>query len=186
MFFEPRTQLTGDKITLIKPRALFSEIATLFQLIDNNRKNLLPWLTLIQTPTLKNQEDIFKLLLEIESKWKQQEIFTYLVYHNETLIGIISALISVPANNGTEIYFWQSKEFTKKGFIQQALSLIEKEFFFLGVERLSIKCDVENYTARGIAIKAGYRLEGIMRHAYWNAPLKSYRDLYVFSKIKNE
>lgn len=187
MLFEPKSILNGTTIYLKKINASFEEAKKLFTLIDTNRKHLNSWIYLYGTTPFSSPENIFKFLLTLQQEWQQQDSFNYGIYlTNETLIGMISAEICPPQNAGIKFKFWIDKEYARTGKISEALTLLEKEFFFLGIERLSICCETDNYKTRNLALKSGYKCEGIARHGYWNLQSKNFGDLAIYSKIKGE
>lgn len=187
MLFEPKSLLKGDKIYLEKPQPTFELAEKLFNLIEDNRLYLLPWVCFIGGHFLINKEEVFKLLLNAQTAWREQTAFTYLIYTRQSdLIGMISAHACEPNNAGLSLKLWIKKTESHKGFAYEAIRLIEKEFFFLGIERLVLSCDINNYKARNLALKADFKYEGISGHAYWNPILKAYCDLIVCAKVNEE
>lgn len=185
MLFQPRAKLEGQNITLKRPLLQIATATQLLNIIDTNRKFLLPWFQKIGNPTYRNTEDAFCRLIQIEAHWINQTLFTYFIYSTENkLIGLISAQPTKPEKCGLNLQFWITKQYSKQGLMKEAIKLIEKEFFFLGTERIVISCDVENPQARMLATKSGYKLEGKTKHGYWNPLTKKFHDLYVFAKIK--
>ncbi len=188
MLFEPRTILESDRIQLHKPQATFETANALYQLVDKNRKHLLPWVDMADKVITGSPEDAFVHLTNMVEKWKSQYAFEYLIYETRSskLIGVIGVYQPYPEHKSVEVGFWIAKDYSRRGFMREALRLIEKEFFFLEFERIVIRSDIENYGARNLAIKSGYRLEGTLRHSCWSNQFHMYRDLNVFAKIKNE
>lgn len=68
----------------------------------------------------------------------------------------------------------------------EALALIEEELFVNDFNRIVIHTDVLNYHSANVAIKAGYKLEGVLRQNIYSEPNKRYRDQNVFSKLKSD
>ena len=46
--------------------------------------------------------------------------------------------------------------------------------------------DTENTPSEKVAIRCGYTKEGVMRQWHYNPTLKSFRDMYLYSKLKSE
>ncbi len=188
MLFEPKHILEGKLIQLQKTHATFELADALYKLIDRNRKHLLPWIEIANPENLSSREEAFLHLIKLVDKWNEQIDFTYLIFENKTfrLIGTIGVHQPFPAHKGIELHFWLGNEYCKKGYMREAVKLIENEFFFLEFERISIKSDVENYATRNLAIKSGYRLEGTLRHSGWCNQFRMYRDYNIFAKLKAE
>ncbi len=185
MLFQPRAVLEGQHINLKRPTLQIATANQLLNAIDTNRKFILPWFQQTGNPTYRNTEDAFCRLIQIEAHWINQTLFTYFIYTKENkLIGLISAQPTKPENCGLNLHFWITKKQAHQGFMKEAIQLIEKEFFFLGTERIMISCDIENAQARLLATHSGYKLESKTRHGYWNPLTKKFHDLYVFAKIK--
>ena len=63
---------------------------------------------------------------------------------------------------------------------------MEDNFFKRGFNRLTVVMDTENTPSEKVAIRLGYQKEGIMRESHYSPIFKSYRDLYLYSKLKRE
>ena len=85
-----------------------------------------------------------------------------------------------------EIGYWLAEEYTGKGYITEALKAMEDNFFKRGFNRLTVVMDTENTPSEKVAIRLGYQKEGIMRESHYSPIFKSYRDLYLYSKLKRE
>ena len=58
--------------------------------------------------------------------------------------------------------------------MSEALPLIEEELFTNDFNRIVIHTDVLNYRSANVAIKAGYKLEGILRQNVYSEPNERY------------
>ncbi len=188
MLFEPKHILEGERIQLQKAQATFEIADSLFKIIEKNRKHLLPWIEIADPNCITSREDAFIYLTKMNNKWAEQTDFEYLIFENKSfrLIGLICVHLENNEHKGLFLNFWLSNDYCKKGYMREAVKLIEKEFFFLEFERITIKSDVENYAARNLSVKSGYRLEGTMRHVYWSNQFHMFRDFNIFAKLKSE
>ena len=67
----------------------------------------------------------------------------------------------------------------------EALALMERfAFLTLGLERLELEVHMENASARRCYEKAGFLLEGVKRHAYFNDG--RFSDVGVMSVLREE
>ena len=85
-----------------------------------------------------------------------------------------------------EIGYWLDTDYTGKGLMSEAVSLIEKELFANDFNRLVIHTDVLNVKSANIPQRLGYVHEGILRQEVYSEPNNRYRDINVFSKLKAE
>jgi RimJ/RimL family protein N-acetyltransferase len=88
--------------------------------------------------------------------------------------------------HSAEIGYWLDKKQVGKGYITEAVKALENEFFNRGFNRLVIMMDTENTASENVAIRCGYTKEGIMREWHYNPTFKSYRDMFLYSKLKSE
>ena len=72
----------------------------------------------------------------------------------------------------------------QNSIIQEAIKLVENEFFSNGIIRLTIRADVENEKSNNVAKKAGYTFEGTLRKSQYNMCMHEFRDINLYSKIK--
>ena len=85
-----------------------------------------------------------------------------------------------------ELAYWLAEKYTHKGYMTEAIKGIEKNLFDKGFNRLSIIMDVENAASEKVAIRLGFTKEGIMREWSYNPTFNSYRDMYLYSKLKDD
>ena len=99
-------------------------------------------------------------------------------------MGMISALNINENAKSMEIGYWISSRFCGKGYMQEAVSLLEKEFFEQGINRIVIKTDILNVKSANVAQRCGYILEGVLRQESFSKNEQRYRDINVFSKLR--
>jgi len=69
----------------------------------------------------------------------------------------------------------------------EAVNLLEKESFKkLKLNRIQIRCDVDNIPSIKTAQKAGYSLDGELREIEYSKELNGFRSFLMFSKLKSE
>ncbi|MBV9469276.1 MAG: GNAT family N-acetyltransferase, partial [Abitibacteriaceae bacterium] len=82
-----------------------------------------------------------------------------------------------------EIGYWCRKKFQGQGYITEAVHGITRfGFETMGAQRIMIRCDSRNTRSRSVAERAGYQLEGELRHDSLT-PEGEVRNTLVFSKI---
>ncbi len=181
----PFNSLSTERL-ILEPRVLsFDAAKDMFDLLSKNRDFLSPWMKWIFD--INSVEDCFISISEFVKSWESMKSADYNIFDkNKILMGSISVFdIDYEVNSG-EIGYWIGQEFTKKGYISEAICELEKEFFNRGLERIVIKCDVKNLPSSAVAEKCGYKLDGILRQDDWNPIKTEKRDTKIFSKLKSE
>ncbi len=189
MNLKPREKIEGLRIILQKPTVSFVFAEQMFSAIDNNREHILPWLDWALPTVTKSAEDDFVFAYLADKDWEIGKRFEYSIYETETgkFIGGLGVIkISKDIDGIFEIGYWLCEDACGKGYMQEAVRLIEKELFDLGAERIIIRNDVENIKSRMVAINSGYQFEGCQRHGKYSVALQKFVDINVFSKIRSD
>ena len=177
--------LKGQRITLQKAVKSFEMAQRHNQEVKKSLAELSPWLGwATQDYTI---EDSYEYLQGCEQEWEKGIGFNYMILdENKNFMGMISALNVKEVDKKLEIGYWISSPYVGKGYMQEAVKLIEKEFFSLGINRIVIHTDVLNKKSANVPQKLGYVLEGIQRQSLWNKKEQRYRDINTFSKLRSE
>lgn len=184
MMLFPKQKLQGERIVLIKAKKSFKTAKLHIAEVQDSLPELSPWLNWA-TPKYKI-EDSYEYLLDCEKKWKERVDFTYVIATRKIpFMGTISATVN-ENNKRVEIGYWISTKYAGNGYMQEAVLLLEKEFFGLGFNRIFIRTDVLNTKSANVAKKCGYVFEGVSRQSLWVAAEKRYADVNFFSKLKSE
>lgn len=86
-----------------------------------------------------------------------------------------------------EIGYWTRSEARGHGVMTRALVLAARWAFDEGgAARVQLRADVENVASRRVAEKAGFKLEGVLRSAHWNARLERRQDWALYSLLPGE
>ena len=83
-----------------------------------------------------------------------------------------------------ELGYWLDIDYTGKGIMQEAISLLEKELFNKGLVKIIIKADTQNDKSAQVAKKLGYTLEATLKKDQFIETFNELRDFNLFSKIK--
>lgn len=186
MIMEPNELITGNIIQLHRITSNIVLAQKFYEIILANKKNLVTWFEYEHNCQINSLDDSFRYLICLENRWQEQKQFSYFIYtlKNE-LVGYISANLTEPENCGIELSFWIIKAARQHGYISEAISLIEKIFFFLGIERIVVCCFSECKIVANLALKNHYQFEGVKKHGHWNSVKKKFVDVSVYSKIKS-
>ena len=67
------------------------------------------------------------------------------------------------AHRSAELNYWLGKDFTGRGLATEALRLVSRELFSLGLNRLEISASVNNEKSCALACRCGFVEEGVSR-----------------------
>jgi RimJ/RimL family protein N-acetyltransferase len=107
----------------------------------------------------------------------------------ETASGRVLGSIALQRNDDGvgEIGYWIRAGARGSGTMTRALVLLATwALTEEGLARVQLRADVENTASRRVAEKAGFRLEGIMRSAHWNARLGRRQDWAIYSLLPED
>ena len=172
--------VVNEQIRLEKIK--YTHAFQIFQGIDQNREFLSPWLPFVQQT--HSQEDTEAFIRSVLSDaTKKEEIYT--IWYENQFAGLIGLKDTDHLNLKTEIGYWMIKKMGGKGIMSQSVErLINYIFSFMNMNRIQIKCGVENDKSSAIPKRLGFQLEGIERDGEKHQD--SYIDLEVYSMLKNE
>jgi len=156
----------------------------MFDYIDEDRERLgqfLIWPKFIQTI-----EDEVNFIKSAREGWDKHEKVTYGIFRNsdDEYMGNISAFDLNWTSHSAEIGYWILGKFEGKGYMSEAVALLDKKLREAGFNRLIIKCDPKNDRSASIPKRFNYQFEGTEREVeYWD---EIYHDLNVFSKVNSD
>ena len=159
----------------------------IFKAVDACREHLRPW-----CPWEKKDDSVescMKYLKEKVSKTESGERVEYGIFIKEsnTYIGNIQVFDISKENHHGEIGYWLVKDATGKGYMSEALKVLEKECFIgLKFHRIQLKCDAINKTSAKVIKSCGYTYEGMLREDTYDEYRERMSDTSIFSKLLNE
>ncbi|HEY2371330.1 MAG TPA: GNAT family protein [Gaiellaceae bacterium] len=101
------------------------------------------------------------------------------------ILGSIGVRFSETGDVG-EIGYWMRSDERGRGVMTRALRLAARWALDDGAARVQLRADVENLASRRVAEKAGFKLEGVLRSAHWNARLGRRQDWAMYSLLPGE
>jgi ribosomal-protein-serine acetyltransferase len=180
-----KNKLTGERVVLKRTKPTITTATTIFSAIDANRKHIRPYM-LWEKHTLKI-EDLMQYLFDKEKLTKLGEKVEYGIYLNNEYIGNIGVININQKNKSAEIGYWLAENFTKKGYMTEAVKILEKEFFEnFKLNRIQIHCDEQNEASKSVIKKCGYKFEGTHREDSFNEYFNNFRNTLMFSKLQSE
>lgn len=156
----------------------------IFNLINSQRAHLGKWLPFVEfTQKLSDTEKFVSSAVNAPEE-KLEYLFT--IRKQEEFVGIIGFKDTDKANKRTEIGYWLSENFQKQGIVTKSVNkLCDFAFTQLGINRIQIKCAVENKASINIPKRLGFIFEGIERQGELLTG-NVFTDLEVYSKLNND
>ena len=174
--------LVTDRIVL--KRIEMSDAADIFQTIDSQRKYLGKWLPFVKFTN--NVADTEQFVNSIQDVPIEDREYVFVIRFDNHFAGIIGFKSTDRDNKKTEIGYWLSKHYQKKGIITLSLKrLIQFAWEEMGMNRIQIRCATGNIPSKRIPQRMGFRLEGIER----DGELLSgdvFTDLEVYSLLRRD
>lgn len=140
-----------------------SDAQALFDLIDSSRERLGRWLGFV-ADTLQ-PSDVEAFIAAVRKAYAAEESYTFAIRFRGQVAGIVSVVVSAVQNSG-EIGYWIGADFEGKGVVTKAVRAVT-EFAFeeLRLHRVAIYVAVPNERSANVAMRAGFRFEGVLRGA---------------------
>lgn len=180
-----KEQLRGPRLDLRRTRPTRKIAEEIFRAVDESREHLHPF-----CPWEKNDdsvESVLDYLKNKEIKTLEGERVEYGIFICESgeYIGNIQAFDISSEKHSAEIGYWLKKSATGKGFMREALCILEKYCFLeLGLYRVQLGCDTRNRASAAVIGACGYRFEGRLRGDRCNESGDSMGDSYLFAKTQ--
>jgi [ribosomal protein S5]-alanine N-acetyltransferase len=130
--------------------------------------------------------------IEDEKKWLGKNIkrgkdvlnWHYGILYGGKLVGGIGININPRRKFIAEIGYFLDEAFWGKGIMTKAVKLVEKEGFKkFGLSRIEILMKPENKASEKVAIKNGYKKEGLLKKAVMGRDGKK-KDAWLYAKVK--
>lgn len=179
-----RENILSERIALKRATFNVETAERIYATIDKCRNVFSPWLGWVEET--HSPENILKFLEKVNVDWDNNAQFVYEIYIGKKFIGLISVINVAWQHKRAEIGYWLDTDYTGKGYMSEAVALIEKELFDNDFNRIVIHTDVLNQRSANVAIKAGYKFEGVLRQNIYSISQKRYRDQNIFSKLRSD
>lgn len=155
----------------------------LYRLIDQHREYLSNWLMFIDGTQHVN--DVQEHCNESIARNKNGLEYAFVIMHNNSLVGRIGIYKIDLKNKIGDIAYWLSPEYQGKGIMLQACNaLIDFAFHKLELNRLEIRCSVDNAKSIAIPSKLNFTHEGTMRKS--KRMSTSFTDVKLFSLLRSD
>ena len=161
-----------------------SDVVVIFNTIDSQRDYLGKWLPFVAFT--KEVADTEKFVTAAVNAPEEQFEYIFTIRKHHEFIGIIGFKQTDRINKKTEIGYWLSEPFQKQGIVTKAVEkLCDFAFHKLDINRIQIKCAVDNTSSSKIPQRLGFVFEGIERQGELLTG-DVFADLEVYSKLKSD
>lgn len=161
-----------------------SDSADIFNTIDSEREYLRKFLPFVEFT--KKLSDTEKFVDSVINAPNDKFEYIFAIRKQNKFIGLIGFKESDRLNKKTEIGYWLSEKHQKQGIITKSVKkLCDFAFNKQGINRIQIKCAVENKASINIPIRLGFKFEGIERQGELLTGNIFY-DLMVYSRLKKD
>jgi len=184
ILFDIPEEVSAERIVVRRYRP--GDGDNLFAAVDESREHILPWMP--WGPGHQTVEDSERLIRGWNAKWTLREDLPMGIFEKETgrFIGG-TGLHRIDWNIGSfEIGYWVRKSAAGKGYVTDAVKLLTAlAFDKLKANRVFIRCAAENLKSAGVAKRAGYVYEGLIRNSVKDADGQLH-DILMFSLIPDD
>jgi ribosomal-protein-serine acetyltransferase len=135
----------------------------LYLLTDQNREHLRKWLSWVdKVVSVQDTRNFIKLSLK---QFEANKGIQAGIWYKEMLVGVIGCETD-PEDKTATIGYWLAAPFQSHGIMTKACrALIEYLFREKAMNRIEIRCAVENKRSRAIPERLGFTQEGVIRNA---------------------
>ena len=156
---------------------------SIFEMVDKNRTHLRPWLPFVdRMQTVEFAENFVKGTMQRNNDASE---FAFVIVENEKVIVRIGVYKIDNQNRIGEIGYWIIEGSQGKGIVTKSCkAMIDFCFSDLGLNRIEIKCGIENVKSKTIPEKLNFTKEGIIRQG--EQLYDKFIDLNLYSLLKSD
>lgn len=161
-----------------------SDATDVFKTINNQRDYLGKWLPFVAST--QEMADTEKYIDSVVNAADDRFEYVFTIRKCNEFVGLIGFKDTDKQNKKTEIGYWLSEKYQKQGIVTKSVEkLCDFAFNEQGINRIQIKCAVENMSSKNIPKKLGFKFEGIERQGELLTG-DFYTDLEIYSKLKSD
>lgn len=156
-------------------------IQSIFEMVDNNRHHLRPWLPFVdRMQTVEFTKNFVKGATQRNSEGSE---FAFVIFDEDIMVGRVGVYKIDVQNKIGEIGYWIIENAQGKGIITKSCkALIDFCMNDLQLNRIEIRCGVENARSKGIPERLNFEHEGVIRQG--ERLYDKFIDLNLYSFLK--
>lgn len=160
-----------------------SHSKSIFELVNENRAYLREWLTFVDK--MQSVEFAENFVNGTMQRNKEGIEYAFVIINQESLIGRVGIYKIDMQNKFGEIGYWLDEKMQGNGIITASCKkIIDFSFNDLKLNRLEIKCGIQNSKSEAIAHRLNFKKEGTIRQG--ELVNEKFVDLNLFSLLKEE
>jgi len=176
-------EIKGNRIVLKRHPLTFEHARECFDLIQKNKeifKKYFSWAEKTESPEYHYES----FLMDQNKDFDNCKVFEYMITLDNKFIGQIGFFdINWRIGCGV-IGYWLDKDYWGKGYMPEAVKILEDYAFELGFYRIEIQHDLGNDNSKRVIEKSGYTFEGVSRSKSLIGDLR--HDVLTYSKLRTE
>ena len=141
-----------------------SHAKDVFELVEQNRELFRTWLDWVDNS--KNVEDTEAFINHEMQKYANHKSINCMVFYKNRLVGNV-ALLGIRKGYGVkrgELGYWLDAKAHRKGIIHKAVKkMMEIGFEYYALDKITLRCAVQNERSCNVAQKLGFTHEGRQR-----------------------
>ncbi len=155
----------------------------IYDCIDGSREFLGKWLPFVDET--KSKKDTEKYIRSVVQAGDSSKEMIFEVWYRDKIVGLIGLKDIDLTNKKAEIGYWLTRDATGKGIMTQSCkALLQYVFRELKINKIWIRCAVENVRSCNIPKQLGFTFEGTERQG--EILHGKYLDLKIYSLLKKE
>jgi ribosomal-protein-serine acetyltransferase len=159
-----------------------SDAREMFDTIERDRDYLRKWLPFVDWTRSVGDSEYF--INSLHSRTLNPSDLVFTIRFEGKFAGLIGFKNTDKVNRKSELGYWLSESFQKKGIMTASVkALVDYAFAQLGINRIQIRCATGNMPSKRIPQRLGFTLEGIERDGEILSD-GSFTDLEIYSLVK--
>ena len=167
------------ELRLIEPQ----HAEALNALVESNLEHIREWSGWLKRErSIENTRDFIRRNM---ARMSENDGYALAIWHRGEMAGQIEYNYIDWTNRSTKIGYWLGASFQGRGIVTKSCrALIEHAFGELKLNRVEMRCAVENRRSRAIPERLGFRQEGVLVQAEWMHD--HFHDLVVYAVLAAE
>lgn len=155
----------------------------LYELVDQNREHLREWLPWVDN--MKSAEDYNEIFPMWLHRFADGNGFEAGIRYKGKLVGMLGVHEINWNKRATSLGYYLAEEAGGKGIMTKSVTAVLRYLFEdLKLNKVEIHCGVDNDRSRGIPIRLGFKLDGVMRDGEWL--YDHFHDMAVYSMLASD
>ncbi|PTX49153.1 ribosomal-protein-serine acetyltransferase [Melghirimyces profundicolus] len=155
----------------------------LFRLVETNRSHLESWLPWIRE--IRDVESMDRYIRRALTAYSCGREAHFGIWNRGVLAGSVTVERIDIANRVAEIGYWLGRGQTGQGLMTRSVRCVAEYLFRQRkMHRVEIRVDASNHSSRKVALRSGFREEGLLRDAYRSA--RGVNDVAIYGLLAHE